>query len=196
MQPQQIPDVLLSLLNVPDLVILAVVLVNLILGLRRGALASLAGLVGRCIAMAGSYFLARQLAPSAAKWLAEPIVRSVFEHKLKQSGVPDALADSVQTALCTAVQSMAESISYLVLIAVFSVLLSILISLAVGALRLLSRSHPSRHTRCTGRRRDRACDRSAARRARTARCTLVLSGDLYRAGISFTRTYRKYVPVS
>ena len=37
MQPQQIPDVLLSLLNVPDLVILAVVLVNLILGLRRGA---------------------------------------------------------------------------------------------------------------------------------------------------------------
>ena len=142
MQPQQIPDVLLSLLNVPDLVILAVVLVNLILGLRRGALASLAGLVGRCIAMAGSYFLARQLAPSAAKWLAEPIVRSVFEHKLKQSGVPDALADSVQTALCTAVQSMAESISYLVLIAVFSVLLSILISLAVRALRLLSRVTP------------------------------------------------------
>ena len=141
MQPQQIPDVLLSLLNVPDLVILAVVLVNLILGLRRGALASLAGLVGRCIAMAGSYFLARQLAPSAAKWLAEPIVRSVFEHKLK-SGVPDALADSVQTALCTAVQSMAESISYLVLIAVFSVLLSILISLAVRALRLLSRVTP------------------------------------------------------
>lgn len=39
MQPQQIPDALLSLLNVPDLVILAVVLVNLILGLRRGALA-------------------------------------------------------------------------------------------------------------------------------------------------------------
>ena len=39
MQPQQIPDVLLSLLNVPDLVILAVVLVNLLLGLRRGALA-------------------------------------------------------------------------------------------------------------------------------------------------------------
>lgn len=142
MQPQQIPDVLLSLLNVPDLVILAVVLVNLILGLRRGALASLAGLVGRCIAMAGSYFLARQLASSAAKWLAEPIVRSVFEHKLKQSGVPDALADSVQTSLCTAVQSMAESISYLVLIAVFSVLLSILISLAVRALRLLSRVTP------------------------------------------------------
>lgn len=28
MQPQQIPDVLLSLLNVPDLVILAVVLVD------------------------------------------------------------------------------------------------------------------------------------------------------------------------
>lgn len=140
MQPQQIPDALLSLLNVPDLVILAVVLVNLILGLRRGALASLAGLVGRCIAMAGSYFLARQLAPSAAKWLAEPIVRSVFEHKLKQSGVPDALADSVQTALRAAVQSMAESISYLVLIAVFSVLLSVLISLAVRALRLLSRS--------------------------------------------------------
>ena len=34
-------------------------------------------------------------------------MRSVFLHKLKQSGVPDALVDSV-TALCTAVQSMAE----------------------------------------------------------------------------------------
>ena len=66
----------------------------------------------------------------------------VFEHKLKQSGVPDALADSVQTALRAAVQSMAESISYLVLIAVFSVLLSVLISLAVRALRLLSRVTP------------------------------------------------------
>ena len=190
MQPQQIPDALLSLLNVPDLVILAVVLVNLILGLRRGALASLAGLVGRCISMAGSYFLARQLAPSAAKWLAEPIVRSVFEHKLKQSGVPDALADSVQTALRAAVQSMAESISYLVLIAVFSVLLSVLISLAVRALRLLSRVTPLGILDAL------AGDRSAARRARTARCTLVLPGDFYRAGISFTRTYRKYVPVS
>ncbi|MFQ9126451.1 MAG: hypothetical protein ACLR4Z_06250 [Butyricicoccaceae bacterium] len=108
MQPQQIPDVLLSLLNVPDLVILAVVLVNLLLGLRRGALASLAGLMGRCIAMAGSYFLARQLAPSAANGSQSRLCRSVFEHKLKQSGVPDALADSVQTALRAAVQSMAE----------------------------------------------------------------------------------------
>ena len=142
MQPQQILDALRSMLNVPDLVIIAVVLVNLILGLRRGVLASLAGLVGRCIAMAGSYFLARQLAPPAAKWLAEPIVRSVFEHKLKQSGVPDALADGVQSALQSAMQSMAESISYLVLIAVFSVVLSILISLAVKTLRLLSRVTP------------------------------------------------------
>ena len=62
MQPQQIPDVLLSLLNVPDLVILAVVLRQSDpWSPTRRTFASLArSLVSRCIAMAGSYFLARQ----------------------------------------------------------------------------------------------------------------------------------------
>ena len=45
MQPQQIPDVLLSLLNVPDLVILAVVLV--IFGPKN--LPKLGGMLGRTV---------------------------------------------------------------------------------------------------------------------------------------------------
>ena len=142
MNPQQVIEFARALFNVPDLVILAVVLLNIILGLKRGVLASVAGLVGRCIAMAGSYFIARQLAPAAAKWMTEPIVRSVFEHKLEQSGLPDSLAGGVQTALQSTIQSMSESIAYLVLIFVFSAVLSILISLAVKALRLLSRVTP------------------------------------------------------
>ena len=140
MNPQQVIEFARALFNVPDLVILAVVLLNIILGLKRGVLASV--LVGRCIAMAGSYFIARQLAPAAAKWMTEPIVRSVFEHKLEQSGLPDSLAGGVQTALQSTIQSMSESIAYLVLIFVFSAVLSILISLAVKALRLLSRVTP------------------------------------------------------
>ena len=142
MNPQQVIEFARALFNVPDLVILAVVLLNIIFGLKRGVLASVAGLVGRCIAMAGSYFIARQLAPAAAKWMTEPIVRSVFEHKLEQSGLPDSLAGGVQTALQSTIQSMSESIAYLVLIFVFSAVLSILISLAVKALRLLSRVTP------------------------------------------------------
>lgn len=142
MNPQQVIEFARALFNIPDLVILAVVLLNIILGLKRGVLASVAGLVGRCIAMAGSYFIARQLAPAAAKWMTEPIVRSVFEHKLEQSGLPDSLAGGVQTALQSTIQSMSESIAYLVLIFVFSAVLSILISLAVKALRLLSRVTP------------------------------------------------------
>lgn len=142
MSPQQAAELLPGIFNVPDMVILAVVLLNIILGLKRGVLASVAGLVGRCIAMAGSYFIARQLAPAAAKWLAEPIVRSVFERRLAESGVPDTLAGGIQTALQGAIESMSESIAYLVLIAVFSVLLSILIGFAVKALRLLSRVTP------------------------------------------------------
>ena len=74
--------------------------------------------------------------------MTEPIVRSVFEHKLEQSGLPDSLAGGVQTALQSTIQSMSESIAYLVLIFVFSAVLSILISLAVKALRLLSRVTP------------------------------------------------------
>ena len=140
MNPQQVIEFARALFNVPDLVILAVVLLNIILGLKRGVLASVAGLVGRCIAMAGSYFIARQLAPAAAKWMTEPIVRS--EHKLEQSGLPDSLAGGVQTALQSTIQSMSESIAYLVLIFVFSAVLSILISFAVKALRLLSRVTP------------------------------------------------------
>ena len=46
MNPQQVIEFARALFNVPDLVILAVVLLNIILGLKRGVLASVAGLVG------------------------------------------------------------------------------------------------------------------------------------------------------
>ena len=196
MQPQQIPDALLSLLNVPDLVILAVVLVNLIL--VSGAAHSPRSQV---LWAAASRWPGRTFSPVSWRHLlrnglAEPIVRSVFEHKLKQSGVPDALADSVQTALRAAVQSMAESISYLVLIAVFSVLLSVLISLAVRALRLLSRVTPLGIL-------DALAGGAIGLATGLLLVVLVLLGAHWfypvtftELGYLFTRTYRKYVPVS
>lgn len=42
MNPQQVIEFARALFNVPDLVILAVVLLNIILGLKRGVLASVA----------------------------------------------------------------------------------------------------------------------------------------------------------
>ena len=57
--PNDLLEQLSALLNLPDLIIIAAVLVNMILGFRRGFFGSLYGLVGRIIALAASYFAAR-----------------------------------------------------------------------------------------------------------------------------------------
>ena len=61
--PNDLLGQLSQLLNLPDLIIIAVVLVNMILGFKRGFFGSLYGLVGRIIALAAAYFAARAAAP-------------------------------------------------------------------------------------------------------------------------------------
>ena len=54
---------LLRLINLPDLILIAIVLVNMLLGFRRGLLGSFCGLAGRIAALAAAYFAARAAAP-------------------------------------------------------------------------------------------------------------------------------------
>ena len=58
MQADLLLDLLKGLLNLPDLVILAVVLICMVLGFRRGFFGSLYGLVGKLIALAAAFFAA------------------------------------------------------------------------------------------------------------------------------------------
>ena len=61
--PTDVLSVLTGLCNLPDLIILAILLINLILGFRRGFFGALTGLVGRVIAVAAAFFAARAAAP-------------------------------------------------------------------------------------------------------------------------------------
>ena len=52
----ELPGQLLQLLNLPDLIIIAIVLINMLSGFRRGFFGSLYGLVGRIIALIAAYW--------------------------------------------------------------------------------------------------------------------------------------------
>ena len=81
MQADLLLDLLKGLLNLPDLVILAVVLICMVLGFRRGFFGSLYGLVGKLIALAAAFFAARAAAPIVAKWVVTPIVGDIFQNQ-------------------------------------------------------------------------------------------------------------------
>ena len=80
--PNDLLEQLSALLNLPDLIIIAAVLVNMILGFRRGFFGSLYGLVGRIIALAASYFAARAAAPYIASWVVTPMFLNSRPHSV------------------------------------------------------------------------------------------------------------------
>ena len=139
--PNDLFEQLPQLLNLPDLIIIAVVLVNMILGFQRGFFGSLYGLVGRIIALAASYFAARAAAPYAARWVVTPIVGDIFEKQATlsvSSGVLDALRQTVTEAAV----SMAESIAFLLLLILFIILFGWLVSVLTKSLRFIAHLTP------------------------------------------------------
>ena len=139
--PNDLLEQLSALLNLPDLIIIAAVLVNMILGFRRGFFGSLYGLVGRIIALAASYFAARAAAPYIASWVVTPIVGDVFEQQatlIVSSGVLDALRQTVTEAA----QSMAESIAFLLLLILFGILFGWLVGVLTKSLRFIAHLTP------------------------------------------------------
>ena len=130
--PNDLLEQLSALLNLPDLIIIAAVLVNMILGFRRGFFGSLYGLVGRIIALAASYF---------ASWVVTPIVGDVFEQQATLS-VSSGVLDALRQTVTEAAQSMAESIAFLLLLILFGILFGWLVGVLTKSLRFIAHLTP------------------------------------------------------
>ena len=139
--PNDLLEQLSALLNLPDLIIIAAVLVNMILGFRRGFFGSLYGLVGRIIALAASYFAARAAAPYIASWVVTPIVGDVFEQQATLS-VSSGVLDALRQTVTEAAQSMAESIAFLLLLILFGILFGWLVGVLTKSLRFIAHLTP------------------------------------------------------
>lgn len=139
--PTDVLSVLTGLCNLPDLIILAILLVNLVLGFRRGFFGSLYGLVGRVIAVAAAFFAARWAAPYVAEWIVTPIVGDVFEKQAGVSGAAGAL-DALRQSATEAAVSMAESVAFVLLLILFCILFGWLIGFAVKSLHTIAHLTP------------------------------------------------------
>ena len=139
--PNDLLEQLSALLNLPDLIIIAAALVNMILGFRRGFFGSLYGLVGRIIALAASYFAARATAPYIASWVVTPIVGDVFEQQATLS-VSSGVLDALRQTVTEAAQSMAESIAFLLLLILFGILFGWLVGVLTKSLRFIAHLTP------------------------------------------------------
>lgn len=139
--PTDVLSVLTGLCSLPDLIILAILLINLILGFRRGFFGALTGLVGRVIAVAAAFFAARAAAPYVAEWVVTPIVGDIFEKQTGVSGAAGALDALRQTATEAAV-SMAESVAFVLLLILFCILFGWLVGLAAKSLHAIAHLTP------------------------------------------------------
>lgn len=134
-------QVLKGLLNLPDLIILAVILVNIILGCRKGLFGSLCGLAGRVAALCAAFFSARAAAPVIARWIVTPIVGEVFE-KQAALGKAGGLLDGLRQTATEAAASMAESIAFLLLLILFCVLFGWLVMILGKSLHFIAHLTP------------------------------------------------------
>ncbi len=112
---------LLGLVNLPDLILLALLLLQTVIGFRRGFFRTLCGFAGKLAALAAALFAARQLSPFAARVVVTPIVGELFE-KQASLGAASGLLDGLRQTVTEAAVSMAESIAFLLLLILFAVL--------------------------------------------------------------------------
>lgn len=136
-------ETLRGLANLPDLIVLTILLVSAILGGKRGLVRTVVGGFGRLIALIGAIAAARFLAPLMAKVIVTPIVGDIFRTRaavLLQSA-PDA-AESLQSAITEMAAGMAESLAYFLLFVVLLFLFGILVHMLGSGLKLLTRIAP------------------------------------------------------
>lgn len=139
--PNDLLGQLSQLLNLPDLIIIAVVLVNMILGFKRGFFGSLYGLLGRIIALAAAYFAACAAAPYVAQWVVTPIVGEVFEKQAALS-MPSGVLDALRQSVTEAAVSMAESVAFLMLLILGCILFGWLVGVLTRSLRFIAHLTP------------------------------------------------------
>ena len=141
MQLEQWIDLARGLLNLPDLIILAVLLTCAALGFRRGFFGALAGLVGRLVALAAAFFAARAASPIAARWIVTPIVGDLFARQAAL-GQNAALLEGLRQTVTEAAAAMAESIAFLILFLLCAILFGWLVVIAAKSLRFVARLTP------------------------------------------------------
>lgn len=135
--PTDIFTTLTGLCNLPDLIVLAILLVNVILGFRRGFFGALYGLIGRVIAVAAAFFAARWAAPYVARGVVTPIVGDLFERQAGVIGAADTL-DGLRQSVTDAAASMAESLAFILLLILFCILFGWLIGFAAKSLHTIA----------------------------------------------------------
>ena len=141
MTTDALTDFFKGLLNLPDLIILLLVLAGLVLGLRRGLLYTLCGVIGRLAALGAAVFAAKALAPGAAKMIVSPIVGEVFSRQA-ELGQAAGLLDGIKQTVTEAATHMAESIAFLALLLLLGVLFGWLISFAIKSLHFVAHLTP------------------------------------------------------
>ena len=137
----ELPGQLLQLLNLPDLIIIAIVLINMLSGFRRGFFGSLYGLVGRIIALIAAYWAARAAAPYAAQWIVTPILGDIFESRAT-FGLSNGVLDALRQTVTEAAVSMAESVAFLLLLILGCILFGWLVGVLTKSLRFIAHLTP------------------------------------------------------
>ena len=111
-----------SLLNLPDLVLLALILVSACMGASRGIVRTACNALGRLLSLVGASAAAKLLAPVLARFLVTPIVGEVFEVRAADllSRMPEAVTDGLQAKATQMASEMAESLAFFLLFFIFS----------------------------------------------------------------------------
>lgn len=144
MEPKTLIPILQGILNVPDLILLAIILVSAILGASRGLVRTVCNALGRLVAFAGATAAAKMLAPVLARFLVTPIVGQVFEVRAADllSRIPESVTDNLQMQATEMAAEMAESLAFFLLFFIFMIAMNILVHMVSTALRLVTRIGP------------------------------------------------------
>ena len=129
MEPKTLIPILQGILNLPDLILLAIILVSAILGASRGLVRTVCNALGRLVAFAGATAAAKMLAPVLARFLVTPIVGQVFEVRAADllSRIPESVTDNLQMQATEMAAEMAESLAFFLLFFIFMIAMNILV---------------------------------------------------------------------
>lgn len=132
-----------ALCNLPDAVILLVLIVSAAVGLHKGFLHTLYKLGGKIVALIASVFLAKLFAPAVAQTFIAPSVTSYITKQYESYlAAQPSIAAALEGTIAAAVTAMAESIAYCILFAVCFVAIYWAISVLIGGLGRLVRKTP------------------------------------------------------
>lgn len=156
------------LLNPCDLILIAILFANIILGCSRGLIRTLFGLFGKLAAIAFSASASHALAPLLAQHFISPIIGDVLQSQVTTAlqnanidggtsflrsisqtlvhlldfDIVKTAAMPLQEAIAQATQSLSNSIAYAILFVILAIVFSILIHIMGEALHFLTEAAP------------------------------------------------------